>query len=65
MVDGRFAGFRHDGNISHAVFGIRTVAQRHHIGGEPGDRDEFTAFGAENAEFVGQILVRELTYPLL
>ena len=65
LVDGRFAGFRHDGNISHAVFGIRTVAQRHHIGGEPGDRDEFTAFGAENAEFVGQILVRELTVSLI
>ena len=53
LVDGRIAGFCHDGTLSHAIFGKGTVAQRHHIGGEAGDGDEFTALRAENAELVG------------
>ena len=65
LVDGRIAGFRHDGNIGHAVFGKGTVAQRHDIGRQAGDGDEFTALGTENAELVGQILVRELTISLI
>ena len=57
--------FCHDRNVSHTVFGKGTVAQRHNIGGETSDGDEFTALGAENAKFVRQILVRKLTIYLI
>ena len=65
LVDGGITGFCHDRNVSYTVFGKGTVAQRHNIGGETSDGDEFTALGAENAKFVRQILVRELTIYLI